>query len=252
MHAAVLMEGKVRHLMPEEAEWAVIELLDILKPFQRATEAMGGVKYPTLSTVKPLLYKLSERTLKIADSDTATTKQVKAAIKKDLDERYQTPAQQRLMNLATYLDPRYKELPFLSSSRKRVVVDQVEDELMGMQPQPPPETLEEDETEEPQPKRQKKGPVTKLLGDLFKQQSQSCSHSDKVEKELNLYKAEQPADLDSNPLAWWKERKSLYPLMSKLVQKVLQQAFHQSGFSVPLAMLSPRSETALPLSMQIN
>ena len=29
--------------MPEEAEWAVIELLDILKPFQRATEAMGGV-----------------------------------------------------------------------------------------------------------------------------------------------------------------------------------------------------------------
>ena len=42
--AAVLMEGKVRHLMPEEAEWAVIELLvDILKPFQWATEATGGV-----------------------------------------------------------------------------------------------------------------------------------------------------------------------------------------------------------------
>ena len=111
---------------------------------------MGGVKYPTLSTVKPLLYKLSERTLKIADSDTATTKQVKAAIKKDLDERYQTPA--LLMNLATYLDPHYKELPFLSPSRKRIVVDQVEDELIDMQPQPPPEVLEEapqDETEEP-------------------------------------------------------------------------------------------------------
>ena len=101
------------------------------------------------------------------------------------------------------------------------MVGQVEDELIDMKPQPPPEALEEapqDETEGPQPKRQKKGPVTKLLGDLFEQQSQSCSHSDKVEKELNLYKAEQPADVDSNPLAWWKERKSLYPLMSKLVQ----------------------------------
>ena len=33
-----------RHFMPEEEEWAVIELLvDILKPFQWATEAMGGV-----------------------------------------------------------------------------------------------------------------------------------------------------------------------------------------------------------------
>ena len=32
--AAVLMQGKVRHLMPEEEGWAVIELLvDILKPF---------------------------------------------------------------------------------------------------------------------------------------------------------------------------------------------------------------------------
>ena len=94
---------------------------------------------------------------------------------------------------------------------------------MGMQPQPPTEALEEapqDETEEPQPKRQKKGPVSELLCDLSEQQSQSCSHSDKVEKELNLYKAEQPADLDSNPLAWWKEQKSLYSLMSKLVQKV--------------------------------
>ena len=90
--AAVLIEGKVRYLMPEEEEWAVTELLvDILKPFQQTTEAMGEVKYPTLSTVKSLLYKLSERTLKIAASDTASAKQVKAGIKKDLDERYQTP-----------------------------------------------------------------------------------------------------------------------------------------------------------------
>ena len=107
--------------------------------------------------------------MKIADSDTATAKQVKAAIKKDLDERYQTPLCS-LMNLATYLDPHYKELPFLSPSRKRIAVDQAEDELMDMQPQPSPEALEEapqDETEEPPLKRQKKGPVTKLLGDLY-------------------------------------------------------------------------------------
>ena len=85
--AAVLIEGKVRYLMPEEEEWTVTELLVyILKPFQQATEAMGEVKYPTLSTVKSLLYKLSERTLKIAASDTASAKQVKAGIKKDLDE----------------------------------------------------------------------------------------------------------------------------------------------------------------------
>ena len=93
------------------------------------------------------------------------------------------------------------------------MIDQVEDELLDM-PSQPEEAQEassqEEEAEGPPAKKQKKGPVTKLLGDLFQHQGNSCSHSDKVVKELNLYKAEQAADLDSNPLAWWKERKSLY------------------------------------------
>ena len=88
--AAVLMEGKVRHLMPDSSEWILIEqLVDILKPFQHATEAMSGVKYPTVSTVKPLLYKLLEKSLKVTDSDSKTVKDVKMAIKCDLQERYQ-------------------------------------------------------------------------------------------------------------------------------------------------------------------
>ena len=46
--AAVLMDGRVRHLMPEGEEWLIIEVLvAILKPFQQATEAMGAVKCPT-------------------------------------------------------------------------------------------------------------------------------------------------------------------------------------------------------------
>ena len=41
--AAELMEGRVRHLMPEGDDWTVIEVLvDILKPFQQAAEALGG------------------------------------------------------------------------------------------------------------------------------------------------------------------------------------------------------------------
>ena len=68
--AAVLMDGRVRHLMPEAEKWSIIEaLVDILKLFQQATEAMGAVEYPTLSTVKSLLYKLVNRTLAVKESD---------------------------------------------------------------------------------------------------------------------------------------------------------------------------------------
>ena len=73
--------------MQEEDKWVMIELLvGIMEPLQQATEAMGALKYPKYGTVKLLLYKLLERTLKIAEGDSATAMQAKASIRKDLDE----------------------------------------------------------------------------------------------------------------------------------------------------------------------
>ena len=83
--AAVLMEGRVRHLMPEGDYWVLIEsLVSILKPFQSATEMMGGSKYPTLSTAKPVIHKLITRTLKENENDSSAVAEVKRKIKHDL------------------------------------------------------------------------------------------------------------------------------------------------------------------------
>ena len=162
--AAVLMDGKVRHLMPEGEEWSVIEVpVDILKPFQQATEAMGAVTYPTLSTVKPLLYKLVNRTLKVKENDTVVVKEVKLNIKRDLQEHYSTPSVARILNITTFLDPRYKELPFLDQPTQRRIIE-VQDELLVME-----ETEKEDppEVEEViKPPSKKKGPVEKI-GELL-------------------------------------------------------------------------------------
>ena len=93
--------------------------------------------------------------------------------------------------------------------------------MESLEPTKPPEPeMAQEEDEEPLAKKAKKGPVSKLLGDLFEQRSQSPSFSDKVKRELELYQAERPAELDSNPLAWWKTRTSLYPLMRRLAQKI--------------------------------
>ena len=163
--AAVLIEGKVRHLMPDGNDWIVIELLvDVLKPFQHATEVMSAVKYTTVSMVKPLLYKLVEKTLRADDSDASTAREVKKAIRNDLQERYQSAAVQRIMNIATYLDPRYKELPFLDVISKRRMIDDVQDELLGLEAEvqeASEEATSQEETNEPSPKK-RKGPVSKL------------------------------------------------------------------------------------------
>ena len=172
--AAVLMDGRVRHLMPEDVEWSIIEVpVDILKPFQEATEAMGAVKYPTLSTLKPLLYMLVKRTLTGKESGSEVAKKVKLEINRNLQERYSTPSIARILNIATFLDPRYKELPFLDEPTRRNIPDQVRGEVLimeEMEEEEPPE-IEEEIQGEPLAKK-KKGPVENVIGELFELHTQ--------------------------------------------------------------------------------
>ena len=217
--AAVLVDGAVRHLMPESADWTLIEqLVEILKPFQIATEVMSGDKYPTVSIVKPLLYKLCENTLSLNDSDSSTVKAVKQSIKKDLQSRYTGAAIQRLLNVSTYLDPRYKELPFLAEVVKRQMKDDVEDELLAMETTEDSQLTQDQAPPSKRPK-QSSGAVSKLLGDLFEVSASAPLYSEAVTKEMELYKTEQLLELDSDPLQWWHERMSIYPIMCKLAQK---------------------------------
>ena len=51
-------------------------LIKILEPFQKTTEVMSKEKFPTISSVRPLLYKLLEKTLKITSDDTDVTKSI--------------------------------------------------------------------------------------------------------------------------------------------------------------------------------
>ena len=62
-----------------------------------------------------------------------------------------------------------------------------------------------------------------LLSDIFETDTvpPRLALVDKVRREMSLYKAEHVADLDSNPLQWWNDRKQTYPLIIKLVRKML-------------------------------
>ena len=75
------------------------------------------------------------------------------------------------MNIANYLDPRYKELPFLDVTSKSRMIDQVEDKLLGLEREVQgagEEATSHEETNELSPKKCK-DTVSKLLGDLFEE-----------------------------------------------------------------------------------
>ena len=172
---AVLMEGKVRYLMPEGGDCMVIE--ELVNILQKVTEAMSMEKYPTISSVKPLLYKLLEKILKVEDSDSSISKQMKEEIKSDLGGRYQSSELKNILNVTTFLDPRCKELPFVSDSDKEKVLEQVQEELLDMystsnQSSQHNRSKEEAATGDSEPPAKKsrkgdKGPMTVLLGDLL-------------------------------------------------------------------------------------
>ena len=128
--ATTLMESKDTHLMPEGSEWKIInELVNVLAPFNLATETLSGEKYPTISMIVPLLHKLLNVSVKICDNDETCTKEIKKATSGDLCRRYQSIDIKKLLKVATYLDPQCKTLPFLSHSEKRFVIDDLEDFL---------------------------------------------------------------------------------------------------------------------------
>ena len=71
--------------MPKGTEWSFIEnLISILYPFQKATEIISKENYPTISSVKPMLYKLFEKTLEVKEGDGNAIKMMKKEIKSDL------------------------------------------------------------------------------------------------------------------------------------------------------------------------
>ena len=144
-----------------------------------------------------------------------------------------------VVNVTAILDPRYKELPFLSSAESKEILDYLEQLLINMHlscdseeslevasgerneeqsspiesPAKRPKNSEDDED---------KSKFAKLLGDIFETDMMPprLALVDKVRREISLYKAEHVADLDSNPLKWWNNRKHTYPLITKLVKKM--------------------------------
>ena len=73
------------------------------------------------------------RTLKEDESDSSAVAEVKRKIKHDLQQRYQDDSVKKLLDVSAFIDPRYKELPFLDADDRKLIIDKVEDELLALE-----------------------------------------------------------------------------------------------------------------------
>ena len=128
--AVLLEDGGDSILMPSSNEFAVIEeLVDILKPFNDATEILSGDSYPTLGIVQPVFHQFLSKILVSKPEDRDIVKKIKDTIRQNLSTRYQDEEIQTILLVAMYLDPRFKKAPMLTAEKKASMKSYIKYEL---------------------------------------------------------------------------------------------------------------------------
>ena len=78
-----------------------------------------------MSSVGPLLYHLLEKVLKTVESDPPVVRTVKIEMHSNLSPRYQTPSVKRILNVSSFLDPKFKSLLFLTEDNRKDIHQKV-------------------------------------------------------------------------------------------------------------------------------
>ncbi|XP_010889306.1 zinc finger BED domain-containing protein 1 [Esox lucius] len=234
--SAVLVEDSDNHQLSfKDSEWNMVEgLIGVLQPFKLVADMITACRYPTISMVKPVLHMLLNTTLKAKDGDAKEVGMAKDVLSKVLSSTYpQTSEIATFLNVATFLDPRYKRLPFLTPHERSQVESKVIEEAKAILEKQRYENAVTDElaplSDEPPSKKQtpdKHSPAGSNVGNplavIFCQsgtdENQEELHA-QVMEELSNFKSQKILGLNEDPLHWWSERIGLFPVLPKVLQK---------------------------------
>ena len=115
---AALIELQRQDLMPHDNEVTKMEVYEaVMKPIADITDFIGGEKLVTFSIVQPLLYKLYNSYLKVDTTDNPVGKAMKKTMHTKLLQYYNKQTLD-ILNIAAFLDPRFKSLSFLEEVDK--------------------------------------------------------------------------------------------------------------------------------------
>ena len=235
---------------PTEKE-ACEQMVKLLLPFKLATTKLSSESLVTSSSIKPSLALFAKAT-EPSESDCPLITQMKALAKTDFEKRYKA-FDDKLLLLASLLDPRTKGLNFVSSPEfakaKQYLLDEAMQVATPSNPTPPIEvedapgaqdaqdTLDED-IHSPPAKRARRELFNSAstssdcdldwLNEVIEVEVRNTDEANnEVENEVERYISEPQSKID--PLQWWKERQNIFPTLSVLARKYL--AFPASSVS---------------------
>ena len=117
-------DRKNTHLIPTWQDLDVLESMQAaLGPLKDFTDMLSGEMKVTVSAIKPVLHILKTKALKLCDGDTNLTKSIKGKIWDHLQNKYDDVDVNELLNVRTYLNPRFKSMYIEDGVSVTLVID---------------------------------------------------------------------------------------------------------------------------------
>ena len=210
---------------PTDEDWSLLaDLFTTLGPFKVAFDFFNSTEDVTVSSVYPILTGLVHK-LDAADPDVCdAVKNFKCSLLTNLNQKWKLPAgvfeefEADMMVIATALDPRFKNLKFLSAEKAQGIWRNIHELVQshGIS------DMRQAASSPPMEKRQRQS----LYGDLLEYDSDAepiDTPVDKIQREINSYQSERRPDRDSDPLIWWKTHQNTFPMLATLAARYLCQ-----------------------------
>lgn len=241
--AQVLKEDKkTRHLLPTWQDLDGLESVNkALSPLVEFTDALSGEDYVSVSYLKPVLHVLNTTVLAAAEDDTKVTKRIKGGILQYLNDKYDDPATDDLLDMASLVDPRFK-MAYIADHRKDYIKTKAMAEMQALlekQTQAQTSSTQASSTQASSsthsPTHSSTGPAAaevveakrmkRSLGSFFKKESipgpAALPDREAIDIELQSYLQALEVDGEANPLDWWRLHEANFPRVASLARRYL-------------------------------
>ena len=203
-----------------------------LEPLEDFTDMLSGNH---CVCIKPVLHILKTEALKVSDSDTNLIKSMKRKIWDYLQNKYNDADIDGLLNVCTYLDPRFKsmyidddlDIALVKDRLARESVKIIEEQTCQSASGNTAVTMKASENASATSTNSNPSKKCKLSAWLkeaavVQAPSGSCLIPEqKIKKEIEEFDRLQLLDSELDLLQWWKVHEIVLPTLSKLAQKYL-------------------------------
>ncbi|XP_014241140.1 zinc finger BED domain-containing protein 1-like isoform X2 [Cimex lectularius] len=183
-----------------EDDWQVLnDVVSVLSPFKLTISTLVEEKNPLISILKPIMRQLLSVHLEKSPSDSDLCLNLKASLSELLIERYRNPKVNEILELSSALDPRFKNLPFLSEEEKAEIKKNLQTLLQHQVV-----SAEGNDSSKTNMSKKRLSGMEFLLGELCMTKNE-MPISQRTDLELVQYEWESQAELQKSPVEWWRE-----------------------------------------------